>query len=211
MYNSSAACSVLPIENTIHGAVLESLDCLLNPSATSSRVHIIAETALSISHSLVGRRGTRIEDVEYVRSHEQALGQCSRWLDTHCPKARLGASDSTAGAAMELLDDKLGSKGVGAAICSKDVVDQHRELEVLVEGIQDRKRGCPNNERVLIGSQLDAFLAALTSYCPDCSCGSYTNQDSPNVGRKSSPEARCFAQRGDSGTLPTSEYRDSFE
>ena len=144
VYNSSAAYSVLPIENTIHGAVLESLDCLLNPSSSSPRAQIIAETALSISHSLVGLRGTRLEEIQYVRSHEQALGQCSHWLDTHCPRAKRGASDSTAGAAMDLLGDEDGTGGIGAAICSKDVVEQYPQLEVLAEGIQDRKRECPS-------------------------------------------------------------------
>lgn len=175
--------AVLPIENTLQGVVLETVDSLLSPLADpafpsmgyvnpSERSlptpsspssfsnpsnpstgpeeqpypHIIADTTLSISHQLVGLRGAKLEDITYVRSHEQALGQSSAWLDAHLPHAERVKWPSTAGALTSVLAQ--GDKR-GAAICSRAAVERERErVGVLAEGVQGVKSesGCGGGE-----------------------------------------------------------------
>ena len=66
---------VLPIENSSHGSVLPVYDLL-----GSHRVFIVRSVRLHISHSLLALPGTRLEDITAITSHEQAIGQCSRFL-----------------------------------------------------------------------------------------------------------------------------------
>ena len=66
----------MPLENTIQGGVTETLGCLLAPppvnaQAGPSRPRIVGEVILSIRHCLVAKRGVEMEDVRWVRSHEQ--------------------------------------------------------------------------------------------------------------------------------------------
>lgn len=204
--------AVLPIENTLQGAVLDTLDALLSPladpsfpsqsflypnpestyldstfdaapaprancppncppncplpSSSSSRTssstsppsystptssapsafssqeappypRIVADTTLPISHQLVGLRGASIADITYVRSHEQALGQCSAWLDEYLPNAERVKWPSTAGALTSVLAQ--GDRR-GAAICSRAAVEREgNRVGVLAEGVQGVK------------------------------------------------------------------------
>ena len=67
--------AVLPIENSLHGAVSEHYDLLLE-----SPLRIHAEGLLRIEHNLIAAPGTRLEDVRSVLSHPVALSQCRRLL-----------------------------------------------------------------------------------------------------------------------------------
>ncbi|BEI88223.1 uncharacterized protein CcaverHIS019_0109410 [Cutaneotrichosporon cavernicola] len=167
VYAASKACdyAVLPLENTLQGVVLETVDALLSPLADPAfpameylypptpdalasqggvasptapeQPHIVADTTLSISHQLVGLRGSRLEDIRYVRSHEQALGQCSAWLDNYLPHAERVPWPSTAGALTSVLAQ--GDKS-GAAICSRAAVEREgSRVNVLAEGVQGVK------------------------------------------------------------------------
>jgi prephenate dehydratase len=165
--------AVLPLENTLQGAVLETVDALLSPLVDDAfpsleylyppsptalptpsslgsfgsppppkpeQPHVVADTTLPISHQLVGLRGARLEDIQYIRSHEQALGQCSAWLDEHLPHAERVRWPSTAGALTSVLAQ--GDKR-GAAICSRAAVEREgNRVNVLAEGVQGVKSEC---------------------------------------------------------------------
>ncbi|WWC72357.1 uncharacterized protein I206_106319 [Kwoniella pini CBS 10737] len=156
IWETSATFHVLPLENTIHGGVTETLDCLLSNlnfsshSSTSNLVRekkhrrIIADLALPISHVLVVRKGVKKEDIKWIRSHEQALGQSSKFIKTHYSTARLKTYPSTAGAAISLLNPTSSDleEGEGAALCSKAAAKLYEDqLDVLYEGTQ----GISNN------------------------------------------------------------------
>ena len=66
---------VLPIENSYTGEVSMVLDELYNSTAC-----IVEMYNLPIVQNLVGIKGTKIEEVKQVYSHEQALMQCSNFL-----------------------------------------------------------------------------------------------------------------------------------
>ena len=69
---------VLPIENSSAGAVSDNYDLLVKHNN-----YIVAETQLAVRHALLGLPEARLEDVELVYSHPQALMQCSQYLNSH--------------------------------------------------------------------------------------------------------------------------------
>lgn len=129
---------IIPQENSINGSVVETYNLLRDPAVGRDCI-VRGYTVLGIQHSLVVRRGVKMEDVENVLSHEQALGQCRTWLAVHLPMASLVPMDSTASAAENLLSSEPGGLNPRkcAAICSSVVVTIYDGLEVLQEGIQD--------------------------------------------------------------------------
>ena len=78
----------MPLQNTIHGGVTETLDCLLGTHHTSQVASvndhdsaqndpmIIASLDLPISHCLVVQKGIKMDQITYVRSHEQVSFSC---------------------------------------------------------------------------------------------------------------------------------------
>jgi len=66
---------VLPIENSSNGSV-RAVYSLLQEHDLS----VVRSTRLCIRHELLALPGTRLEDITEIYSHEQAIGQCSRFL-----------------------------------------------------------------------------------------------------------------------------------
>ena len=124
--------AVLPIENSIEGAVNMTLDYLIHDSTLS----IVGELVLPIGQCLIVTEGSRREDIETIRSHPQALAQCRRFLERNFPNAKLIASISTAGAVEEALNEGRTS----AAIGNRRAADLFG-ASVLESGIEDN----PNN------------------------------------------------------------------
>ena len=65
---------IVPVENSIEGAVFSTLDCFMK-----YKVQICGEAKLEISHNLVCRSGN-MADIQSVASHAQPLAQCREWL-----------------------------------------------------------------------------------------------------------------------------------
>ena len=65
--------SVIPVENSIEGTVGQSIDAL-----TESKLRVMAEKYLKIEHCLIGTG--KLEELDTVYSHPQALGQCSEFI-----------------------------------------------------------------------------------------------------------------------------------
>jgi len=138
--SSSVHFAVLPSENTIHGAVVESYNALR--SETLGRENYVrGQIVIPINHCLVVRTGVKLDDIECVLSHEQALGQCRKFLSEKLPDASLIPTESTAAAARLLLGQRIDGRDSNkcAAICSKVVVAMFEGLMLLCEGVQDIK------------------------------------------------------------------------
>ena len=78
VHNNELDFAILPIENSIVGEVRDSID-LIN----KKNIYIIGEVQHKIEHNLLGLKGSKIEDIKRVYSHEQALMQCSEFLQEH--------------------------------------------------------------------------------------------------------------------------------
>ncbi len=95
---------VLPIENSTHGSVSAVLDLM-----QSHRFRIVRSLKLKVDHALLVPPGVGLGEIREIRSHPQALGQCSRFLEAH-PEIRAIPAENTALAAAELVS--LGRRDV---------------------------------------------------------------------------------------------------
>ncbi len=68
--------SILPVENSLEGSVGESYDLLYSTS-----LNVIGEIYHRVEHCLIGIG--KLEDVDTVYSHPQALGQCRKFIEGH--------------------------------------------------------------------------------------------------------------------------------
>ncbi|HBI14544.1 MAG TPA: prephenate dehydratase [Desulfobulbaceae bacterium] len=129
---------VVPVENSIEGAVSSTLDSFMKYN-----VKICGEIQLPITHNLVCRSGN-IEDVQTVASHSQPLAQCREWLHKNLPKIPTLPVFSTAAAAQMAANNP----NIGA-ITSSLAIDTY-ELQLVVKGIEDYQG---NTTRFLIIGQ----------------------------------------------------------
>ena len=89
-----AEFGVVPIENSLEGAVTHTLDRFVDFKQSPVRIH--GEIERHIRHHLITHPGVKLPHVTVVFSHPQALAQCRRWLDRHAPQARRWETNSTA-------------------------------------------------------------------------------------------------------------------
>ena len=121
--------SVTPIENSLEGAVNDTLDLLIQETT----LHIKQEIMIPILHCLLVQPGTRAEEIKSIYSHPQALGQCRRYLESTYPGAQPMASLSTAAA----VEQMKASDVPAAAIASRRAGDLYA-VEVLATDIHDQ-------------------------------------------------------------------------
>lgn len=91
--NGDVDHAVVPIENSLEGAVTATLDAL---AGEASDVRIAAEVVRPIRHCLIARRSLSLGDVTRVVSHPQATAQCARFLRQRLAAAERKAVESTA-------------------------------------------------------------------------------------------------------------------
>ena len=119
---------VVPIENSIEGSVNFTLDLLVSEGSLLIR----NEMVLPIEHYLMGKPGTRMEDVQVVYSHPQALAQCREYLESRFASAVRSASLSTA----QAVGDAIASDVPAAAIAPRRSAELY-SAEILDSAIQD--------------------------------------------------------------------------
>ncbi len=121
-----AVTGVIPIENVVNGPVRENYDLLLE-----HELEIVDEVVVPVRLCLAGLPGQRLDDIERVYSHIQALGQAEAFLRTR-PWVML-TTYNTAGAGKAIVDrSELGA----AAVLSPRAAELFG-LEILAEDIQD--------------------------------------------------------------------------
>ena len=105
---------ILPVENSVHGAVRQVYDLLREPDIT-----IVRSVRLLIRHVLLTQKHTKLSDIKTIYTHEQAAGQCSKFI------ASLGDVDvvpctSTAHAAQRAAEANDKSvAAIAGEICAK--------------------------------------------------------------------------------------------
>jgi len=72
---------VVPVENSLEGAVTHTLDRFIDFRDSPAR--IVGEVEVPIQHYLIAPPGVRLSQLQAVYSHPQALAQCRRWLRAH--------------------------------------------------------------------------------------------------------------------------------
>lgn len=141
---------IAAIENTIAGSLLPNHELLRH-----SRMRIIGEEKLRISHMLCALPGQRIEEIREVHSHPIALMQCGAFLK-QCSGIRIVERDDTAGSAREIAEEGL--RGV-AAICGEDAAAMYG-LEILAHAIETNRH---NFTRFLILAHPETTTKPVTA------------------------------------------------
>ncbi|WP_417319980.1 prephenate dehydratase [Emcibacter sp.] len=134
-----AEYAMIPIENSVAGRVAD-----IHQLMPHKNLHIVGEHFQRVNHHLLVLPGTKMEDLDLVRSHEQALGQCREHISKWGLKAE--TYTDTAGAAKLLAQ----IKDPGMAAIASSLAGEIYGLESLKQGIEDADH---NTTRFLILSR----------------------------------------------------------
>ncbi|MDO8472227.1 MAG: prephenate dehydratase [Dehalococcoidia bacterium] len=136
---------VVPVENSTAGSINDTYDLLLRYD-----LNICGETQVRVSHCLMALPGEKIESLQKVYSHPQALAQCEEFLG----KLRIEVIPSydTAGSAKMIKEHRLAHC---AAVASRRAAGFY-DLEILAASIETNPR---NYTRFLVISHEEAQRA----------------------------------------------------
>lgn len=128
--NNPNSVGILPIENSIEGAVRETIDNLIRTK--NENVRILAELIMPIQHCLLSKT-TELYSISGVISHPQALAQCQNFIHNELPMhLNIVQAASTAEAAKNLQNYNLTYASIG----SRKTAEIYY-LNILKENIND--------------------------------------------------------------------------
>lgn len=122
--------AVLPIENSLEGCVIPTLDVLMETKTAK----IIGELNLSICENLMVKKGCDKSDIRLIVSHSQPLGQCRKYLHNSFGGVATKSVDSTSAAAKMVRDGDGSIAAIGSAAAA-----ELYGLEIIQSGVQDQK------------------------------------------------------------------------
>ena len=171
--SGAAEFACVPIENSIEGSVLPTLDSL----AGGPPLQIYAELTLQVSFSIVVRPGVVPEQVHSVAAFPVAAAQVRRWLAAHLPGAEVVPANSNAAAALDVVAGRadagvstaLAAQRYGLSVLAGDVVDEPnaRTRFVLVgrPGAPPERTGADRTSVVLrIDNAPGALVSAMNEF-----------------------------------------------
>ena len=123
--------ALVPIENSLEGAVNATLDAL---AFETDDVQITGELVHPIHHCLIAREPVALERIAAVASHPQASGQCATFLRTRLARASVVMAASTADAVRLVAERENGEPW--AALGSRAAAELYG-CAVLESGVED--------------------------------------------------------------------------
>lgn len=116
--------ALVPVENSIGGSVIDTLDAFVNSS-----VQVCAELNRRIHHNVLSR--CPLEEVERLYSKPEVFSQCQRWLmETGMAKRTIPVASTSKAAEMAAGED--GSAAIGSTLAS-----ELYDLPILFANIED--------------------------------------------------------------------------
>ncbi len=115
---------LVPVENSIGGGIVDTLDAFLHSSA-----RICAEVLINVHHNLLAKEPW--ESITRIYSKPEVFSQCRHWLSTTAKDRDIQPAASTAKAA------ELASKEPGVAAIGSSIAADLHGLTVLFENIED--------------------------------------------------------------------------
>ena len=149
VHNGDADEAIVPVENSLEGAVTFTADLLIQEMT----LKIKSELVLPIHHCLLAKPGVNTEDVEVVYSHPQSLGQCREFLQRRFPDATLMPSLSNSSAVSDMLRSErralaiAGKRAAGffdVRIVEEEIEDNHSNATRFI--VLADKEGVPTGE-----------------------------------------------------------------
>ncbi|MFB1294226.1 prephenate dehydratase [Mycobacterium sp. pW049] len=161
----------VPIENSIDGSVIPTLDSL----ADGAPLQVYAELTLDVAFTIAVRPGTRGTDVTTIAAFPVAAAQVKRWLAENLPNAQLVPANSNAAAAQDVaagradaaVSTALATERYGLDTLAADVVDEaNARTRFVLVGCPGPPPKCTGADRTSVVLQLDnvpgALVAAMT-------------------------------------------------
>ena len=133
--------AVVPVENSIEGAVGRTLDLIVTTS-----LRICGEVVMPIHQTLMRQSG-EFAGIARVYGHAQSLAQCQQWLARHLPHAERVAVVSNADGARRAAEE------ADAATLGAEAAAALYGLQVLARNVEDE---ASNTTRFLVLGKTDA-------------------------------------------------------
>ena len=127
-YNDQNFKIVIPIENSLAGRVAD-----IHYLLPKYKLQIHGEHFQTVEHNLLCKREASIDDIKFVRSHAQAIGQCQNMINKRKFKPIISAD--TAGSAKDLAEGEDKSIAAIASELSAKIYN----LKILEKNIEDEK------------------------------------------------------------------------
>ena len=127
---------IIPIENSLAGRVAD-----IHYLIPKYKLQIHSEHFQKVNHNLLGIKGSKIKDIKNVRSHSQAIDQCSKIISDNNYKTIISAD--TAGSAKYISEKNDKSESAIASALAAKIYN----LEILKSNIEDESG---NTTRFLI-------------------------------------------------------------
>lgn len=126
--NGDIDLAVVPVENSIEGAVNQTYDFLF-----SMNFYIIKEYYQRIKHCLIGYPEAKTDEIKYVHSHPQALAQCSDFIYNHRIKP---VNEYDTAGSVQIIKENYDSSH--AAIAS-EIAAQLYNMKILEKDIENNR------------------------------------------------------------------------
>jgi prephenate dehydratase len=153
--------AVLPIENSIEGAISTTLDLLIHDTDLS----VVDELVVRVRLYLITVPGASLSDISVISSHANPLGQSRRFLERCLPNATQIASISTAAAVREMMEAGDPSRAAigtlsaatmfGGQILARDIQDAQTNVTRFVV-LADRRAEPTGDDKTSIAFLLKA-------------------------------------------------------
>jgi prephenate dehydratase len=163
----------VPIENSIDGSVMLTLDSL----AIGSALQVFAETTLDVAFSIVVKPGRTADDVRTLAAFPVAAAQVRQWLAAKLPGAELRPAYSNADAARQVAEGQadaavtspLAVSRWGLAVLADAVVDEsNARTRFVLAGLPGPPPARTGADRTSVVLRIDnapgALLAALAEF-----------------------------------------------
>jgi len=156
----------VPIENSIEGSVLPTLDSL----AAGSLVQIFAEFTLDIAFTIAARSADA--EPASIAAYPVARAQVARWVAKNMPNARFQAADSNAAAAVDVAEGRadaavtteLATKRYGLTPLATGVIDEpNARTRFVLAGQPGPPPDRTGDDRTSVVLRLDNVPGALVS------------------------------------------------
>lgn len=144
---------VVPIENSIEGSVNMTMDLLFEVP----EIQVVGECVVPIRHFLLSYEKLELGKIRTLCSHQQAIGQCSKFIRNYLNNPEIIFTTSTSNAC-QIIKNIPNS----AAIASENVIKIYN-LYILAEDIQD---SLVNATRFFIISSISNELLTYEDYQP---------------------------------------------
>ena len=128
VYKDPSYQLVIPIENSLAGRVAD-----IHYLLPKYKLQIHGEYFQPVEHNLLCKQEANIDDIKFVRSHAQAIGQCQNLINKKKFKPIISAD--TAGSAKDLAEGDDKSIAAIASELSAKIYD----LKILEKNIEDEK------------------------------------------------------------------------